>query len=124
MAMSIAEATIIAAGTVIAPGGTESSPVAAGVGQIVGPFADYAASFAYRITNTGGALGAAPTIVFYVIVGSRLYEVDRASGDAVAGSISHGVIPCPPGFPSATAKVFGNQTNAVTVEVYLERQVP
>ena len=124
MAMTTAEATIIAAGTSIAPGGTESSPVPAGVGATVGPFADYAATFAYRITNSGGALGAAATIVFYVSAGSRLYEVDRVTGDTAAASITYGTIPCPPGFAYATAKAFGNQTNAVTVEVYLERQVP
>ena len=124
MAMTIAEATIIAAGTAIAPSGTESAPVPAGIGQTVGPFADYAASFAYRITNSNGALGAAATIVFYASAGGRLYEVDRVTGDTGAGSISHGTIPYPSGFAYATAKVFGNQTNPVTVEVYLERQVP
>lgn len=124
MVMTTAEATIIAAGTVIAPGGTEATPVSAGVGQTVGPFADYAATFAYRITNSGGSLGAGATIVFYVSAGGRLYEVDRVTGDIAAGSALPGTIPCPPGFPYATAKVFGNQTNAVTVEVFLERQVP
>ena len=124
MAMTTAEATIIAAGTVIAPGGTEATPVSAGVGQTVGPFADYAATFAYRITNSGGSLGAGATIVFYVSAGGRLYEVDRVTGDIAAGSVQAGTIPCPPGFAYATAKVFGNQTNSVAVEVFLERQVP
>jgi hypothetical protein len=124
MAMTLAEASIIAAGTVIAAGGTEATPFAAGVGNTVGPFADYAASFAYRLTNSGGALGAPATIVFYVSAGGRLYEVDRVSIDTNSGSNISGTIPCPPGFPYATAKVFGNTTNAVTAEVYLERQVP
>ena len=124
MAMTTAEATIISAGTVIAAGGTEASPVAAGVGQTVGPFADYAATFAYRITNSGGSLGVGTTIVFYASAGGRMYEVDRVTGDTVAGSTLSGTIPCPPGFAYATAKVFGNQTNTVTVEVFLERQVP
>jgi hypothetical protein len=124
MAMTLAEATIIVAGTSIAAGGTEAAPVPAGVGTTVGPFADYAASFAYRLTNSGGALGAPATIVFYVSVGGRLYEIDRVSGDMVSGSSIGGSIPCPPGYPYATAKVFGNTTNTVTAEVYLERQVP
>ena len=124
MAMTIAEATIIAANTSIAAGGTEATPVAAGVGLTVGPFTDYSASFAYRLTNSAGALGAPATIVFYAVVGGRLYEVDRVTGTTGAGDVSSGTVPCPPGFPSATAKVFGNQTNAVVAEVYLERQVP
>lgn len=124
MAMTLAEATIIAAGTLIAAGGVEATPVAAGVGNTVGPFADYAASFAFRLANSAGALGAPATIVFYVSAGGRMYEVDRVSGDMVSGSSISGSIPCPPGYPYATAKVFGNTTNAVTAEVYLERQVP
>jgi hypothetical protein len=124
MAMTLAEATIIATGTVIAAGGTEATPVAAGVGNTVGPFADYAGSFAYRLTNSGGALGAAATIVFYGSVGGRVYEIDRVSSDTNSGTNVSGTIPFPPGFPYATAKVFGNTTNGVTVEVYLERQVP
>jgi hypothetical protein len=124
MAMTLAEASIIAAGTTIAAGGTEATPVAAGVGNTVGPFADYAASFAWRLANSNGALGAPATIVFYVSAGGRLYEVDRVSIDTNSGSNISGAIPCPPGFPYATAKVFGNTTNGVTAEVYLERQVP
>lgn len=123
MPMTTAEAIIIAAGTAVAPGGTEAQPVAAGIGVSVGPFADYAASFAYRLTNSG-ALGAAPTIVFYGVIADRLYEVDRVTGDMLSGSVTSGVVPFPAGFPSATAKVFGNQTNQVVAEVYLERQVP
>jgi hypothetical protein len=124
MAMTTAEATIIASGTLIAAGGIEATPVAAGVGQTVGPFADYAASFAYRLANSSGAVGAPATIVFYVSVGGRVYEVDRVSNTMGSGDTINGTIPCPPGYPYATAKVFGNMTNGVTAEVYLERQVP
>jgi hypothetical protein len=124
MAMTVAEATIIAAGTSIAAGGTEASPVAAGIGATVGPYADYGCSFAYRITNGASAPGAPMTMVFYGVAGGRLYEVARVAGDTVANSSYSGAIACPPGFPSYTAKSFGNTTNAVTGEVYLERQVP
>jgi hypothetical protein len=124
MAMTIQEAVIIAAGTVIAPGGTEAVPVAAGAPAAVGPFADYANSFAYRITNGGTAPGSPLTIVFYGVAGGRLYEIDRVSGDSITNSTFHGVIPCPPGFASFTARTFGNSSQNVTAEVYLERQVP
>jgi hypothetical protein len=124
MAYSIQEAPIIAAGTAIAPGGTEAAPVAAGAPAAVGPFADYADSFAYRITNGGTAPGSPLTIVFYGVASGRLYEIDRVSGDSVANSTFAGAIPCPPGFGSFTAKAFGNSSQNVMAEVYLERQVP
>lgn len=124
MALSIAEATIIAAGAVVSPGGTEASPTQNGNGATVGPFADYGNTFAYRITNGPSAPGTPLTIVFYGIAGGRLYEIDRVSGDSVASSTYSGVVPCPAGFGTFTAKAFANSSQAVTTEVYLERQVP
>jgi hypothetical protein len=124
MAMTIAEAIIFAAGTVVPQNGTEAAPVTAGVGNVVGPFADYANTFAYRITNSGSAPTSPLTIVFYGVVGTRLYEIDRVFGDVAQNSSFNGTVACRPGFGSYTAKAFGNQTNSVTVEVYLERQVP
>jgi hypothetical protein len=130
MAMTIAEATIIPAGTVIPFGSyTEAAPAPAGVGAVVGPFADYADTFVYRITNGSTAPGSPIVIVFYALTaGGRWYEVDRVSGDVVAGSTGvvppSGTIPCPAGCVSFTAKAFGNTSQNVTVEVYLARQVP
>jgi hypothetical protein len=124
MAMTIQEVAIIAAGTSIAPGGTEVSPLAAGAPAAVGPFVDYADSFTYRITNGATAPGSPLMIVFYGVAGGRLYEVDRVAGDSVASSTFSGAIACPPGFGSFAVKAFGNTSQAVTVEVYLERQVP
>lgn len=123
MAMTITETSIIAAGTSIAAGGTEASPVAAGAPSTVGPFADYACSFAYRINN-GTAPGTPLTLVFHGVAGGRLYEIGRIAGDTVLNSTFSGAVPCPAGFSSFTARAFGNTTNAVTVEVFLERQVP
>ena len=123
MALNNQESTIIAAETSVAPGGSEAAPNAAGTGATVGPFTDYADTFAYRITNAT-APSTAITIAFYGVVGSRLYEVARVSGDTIANSFFSGTIPCPPGFSSFTARAFGNATSAVTVEVYLERQAP
>lgn len=133
MAMTIAEATIIAAGTSIPFGAsaatTEAAPASAGVGDIVGPFADYGNTFSYRITNGSIAPGTALTIVFYGrTAGGRWYEIDRVSGDVVAGSAAivppSGTIPCPVGYVYFTAKAFGNTSQNVTAEVYLARQVP
>ena len=124
MAMTIAEASIIPAATAIAPGGTEASPVAGGGGTTVGPFADYANSFAYRIANGTTPPGSPLTIVFYGVASGRLYEIDRVSGDSIASSVSSGVIPCPAGFAYFTVKAFGNTSQNVSTEVFLERQVP
>jgi hypothetical protein len=133
MAMTLAEVTIIAASTAIAPGGTEASPVAAGTGGIVGPFADYANAFSYRITNGASAPGVALTIVFYgVRSDGTLEEIDRVSGTTNSSTTEvsngvlppSGVIPCPPGFAKFTARAFANTTNAVGAEVFLHRQVP
>lgn len=130
MPMTIAEATIIAAGTVIPFGSyTEAAPAPAGAGAVVGPFADYGNTFSYRITNGATAPGAPVVIVFYGITAAgRWYEIDRVSGDVVAASASvvppSGTIPCPVGYVSFTAKAFGNTSQNVTVEVYLARQVP
>jgi hypothetical protein len=128
MTMTTAEATIIAAGTSVPFGYTEASPASAGVGAVVGPFADYADSFAYRINNGSPAPGSPVVIVFYAVVNpganQRLYEIDRVSGDALANSSASGVIPIPGGYGSFTAKAFGNTSQNVTVEVFLERQVP
>lgn len=124
MAMSIAESVIIAAGTAIAPNGSEAVPVAAGTGATIGPFADYANSFAFRVTNGSSAPTVALTIAFYGVAGARLYEVGRYTHDTSNSSAFTGAIPCPPGFAYFTARAFGNATNPVTVEVFLERQVP
>ena len=130
MAMTIAEATIIPAGTVIPFGSyTEAAPAPAGVGTPVGPFADYGNTFSYRITNGSVAPGSPLVIVFYGMTqGGRWYEIDRVSGDVVAASGSvvppSGTIPCPAGFVSFTAKAFGNTSQDVRAEVYLARQVP
>lgn len=128
MAMSIQEASILAAGTSIPYGTTETTVSTAGAGSVVGPFTDYGDSFAWRITNGSNAPGSPVTIVFYGVVGTganqRLYEIDRVSGDTVAGSSPSGSIMCPPGFSYFTAKAFGNTSQNVTVEVFLERQVP
>jgi hypothetical protein len=129
MAMTIAEASILAAGTSVMFGATaatytEAAPHSSGVGAIVGPFADYGDTFAYRITNGGLAPGAPIIIVFYGVANGRLYEIDRVSGDVAVNSTTSGSIPCPPGFSQFTAKAFGNTSQNVTVEVFLERQVP
>ena len=128
MAMTINEATIIAAGTSIPFGYAESAPSSSGTGAVVGPFADYADTFTYRITNGSTAPGSPVTIVFYGVVGTgasaRLYEIDRVSGDAVASSTFAGSIPCHPGYAYFTARAFGNTSQNVTVEVFLERQTP
>lgn len=124
MAMTIAEATIIAAGTSIPFGSAETAPPPAGVGATVGPFTDYADSFVYRIINGATAPGAPVVIVFYGVSSGRLYEIDRVTGNSVIDSTFSGAIPCPPGFGQFTAKAFGNTSQNVTVEVYLERQVP
>lgn len=124
MAMTVQEAMIIPAGTSIAPGGTEAVPVQAGAGQTTGPNADYGNSFAYRIANGSLAPGSPIIIAFYGISNGRAYEIDRVSGDVTANSSFSGVVPCPPGFAQFSAKAFGNTSQAVTVEVYLERQVP
>ena len=126
MAMTINEAAIIPAGTAIPFGAyTEDAPHANGRGAEVGPFTDYANTFAYRITNGATAPGSPVTVVFYAIGGNgRLYEVDRVTGDAVANSKYSGLIPCPAGFAKFTAKAFGNTSQDVMVEVFLGRQVP
>ena len=128
--MTIAEATNIAAGTAIPFGSyTEAAPAPAGMGAIVGPFADYGDTFSYRITNGSTAPGTPIVIVFYgMTTGGRWYEIDRVSGDVVAGSGAivppSGTIPCPAGYVSFTAKAFGNSSQNVAIEVYLARQVP
>jgi hypothetical protein len=123
MAMTIAEATIIAS-TSIPANGTEAAPVTAGNGATVGPFADYGNSFAFRVSNGASAPGSPLTVVFYGVSGSRLYEIDRYTHDTTASSVVSGAVPCPPGFGTFTAKAFGNTSQLVTAEVYLERQVP
>lgn len=126
MAMTNAEATIIAAGTSVAAGGTEASPGTGGTGSVVGPFVDYGDTFSYRITNGASAPGVALTIAFYAsnVSSGRWTEIARVSGDVTASSTFSGAIPCPVGFNYFTAKAFSNTTNAVMAEVYLERQVP
>lgn len=127
MAMTNAEATIIAAGTAVAAGGTEVAPPTNGTGAVVGPFVDYGDTFSYRITNGASAPVTTPmTIVFYGsnVASGRWTEIARVAGDLVASSKYSGAIPCPVGFNYFYAVAYGAGTNGATVEVYLERQVP
>jgi hypothetical protein len=124
MAFGIQETPIFPVGSLVQPGGTEAAPHPSGLGPVVGPFADYAATFAYRITNGANAPGSGLTLVFYGVSGDRMYEIDRVYGDTSTNSgPPPGVIPCPAGFAQFTARAFGNTVSPVGVEVYLERQV-
>lgn len=127
MALTNAEATIIAAGTAVAAGGTEAAPPTNGTGTVVGPFVDYGDTFSWRITNGASAPVSTPlTIKFYAsnVASGRWTEIAAMGGDLAANSMYSGAIPCPVGFNYFTAKAFGAGTNGATAEVYLERQVP
>ena len=127
MAMTNAEATIIAAGTAVSAGGTEAAPPTNGTGAVVGPFVDYADTFSVRITNGASAPVTSPmTLKLYAsnVASGRWTEIAAIGGDLVANSITSAAIPCPAGFNYFMAKAFGAGTNGATVEVYLERQVP
>lgn len=120
MALTKAAVTVLASVSVPA-GGTKASPNAAGIGAAVDTRAYYGGELTYKITNGASAPGVALSLTFQASHdGSNWYDYFTVAGDTTANSINSGSIQLDRGVMYVRPIAYGNTTNAVTVESYLQ----
>lgn len=120
MAINKQPVTILAA-TNVPAGTTAAAPVAGGAVD-VRAFAG--GEWAYKIANGSSA----PTVVATMVLqtshnGSDWYDYFTVGGAAGASGVSSGSVKMSDGVMYARAIAYGNATNAVTVESYLQAKV-
>lgn len=119
MALTKSAVTVLASVSV-PTGGTKAAPNAAGVGATVDCRAYYGGELTYKITN-GTAPGVALSLTFQVSHdGANWSDYYTVAGDTTASSINSGSIQLDRGVMYLRAIAYGNTTNAVTVEAYLQ----
>jgi hypothetical protein len=120
MAITKSAVTILASVS-IAAGGTKTSPSTGGTGSSVNTSAYYGGELTYKITNGGSAPGVALSLTFQASHdGTAWYDYYTVGGDTTASSITSGSIALDEGVMYVRAIAYGNTTNAVTVEAYLQ----
>lgn len=117
------QAVTILAPTNVPPGTTQAVPVAGSpvnlqVLQVAG------GEWAYKITNGASAPTVACTMVLQTSHdGSNWYDYFTIGGASGASGVSSGSVKMSEGVMYARAIAYGNATNAVTVESYLQAKV-
>lgn len=120
MAISKSAVTVFASASVTA-GGTKASPHATGIGGTIDVRAYYGGEIGFKITNGGSPPAVAITLTFQVSHdGTAWYDYYSTAGDIVASSINSGSFILDRGVMYARLIAYGNTTNAVTVESYLQ----
>lgn len=118
MAITKAEVTILAS-TSVAAGSTFSSPGATSSAIDVRTY--YGGDLTYKITNGASAPGVALTLRFEASGdGTRWYNYQTVAGDLTASSVNSNTITLDRGVMYVRVIAYGNTTNAVTVEAYLQ----
>jgi len=120
MAITKQAVTILAATNV--PAGTSAAAPIAGGSADVRAFAG--GEWAYKITNGASA----PTIPGTLVLqtshdGSNWFDYFTVGGSAAASGVASGSVAMSAGVMYARAIAYGNATNAVTVESYLQAKV-
>jgi len=104
------------------PAGTAASTPIAGAAVDVRTFAG--GEWAYKITNGASAPTVAATLVLQTSHdGAKWYDYFTIGGASGASGVSSGSVKMSEGVMYARAIAYGNATNAVTVESYLQARV-
>ena len=112
--------TILAAANV--PAGTAAAAPVAGAAVDVRPFAG--GEWAYKISNGASAPTAPATLVLQTSHdGTNWYDYFTVGGAAGASGVSSSSVNLSAGVMYVRAIAYGNTTNAVTVESYLQAKV-
>lgn len=120
MAITKTPVTILASTSV--PAGTAAAAPVTGAAVDVRSFAD--GEWAYKITNGASAPTVPATLVLQTSHdGTNWYDYFTVGGAAGASGISSGSVAMSAGVMFARAIAYGNTTNAVTVESYLQARV-
>lgn len=118
MAITKSAVTILTS-TSVAAGTSKTSPGA--TGSSVNTSAYYGGELTYKITNGASAPGVALSITFQASHdGTAWYDYQMMGGDTTASSVTSGSIRLDDGVMYVRAIAYGNTTNAVTVEAYLQ----
>lgn len=114
-------AVTVLASASIAAGGTKASPVTAGIGASVNCAAYYGGELTWKITNGASAPGVAANLTFQVSHdGTNWCDYYTVGGDTTASGVNSGSILLDRGVMHLRAIAYGNTTNAVTAEAYLQ----
>jgi hypothetical protein len=119
MALTKTPVTVLASGTSAAAGSTKAAPGAdSGAIDVRG---HYGSLLGWKITNGASAPGVAPTLTIQVSHdASKWYDYWNVGGDTVASSVNSNAIAIERAVMYVRVIVYGNTTNAVTVEAYLQ----
>ena len=117
MALTKAAVTILAS-TTAAAGTSKASPGA--TGSSIDVRAYYGGELTWKITN-GSAPGVAATFLFQSSQdGTNWYDYHQAGGNTTASDVTSGTVQLGRGIMYIRAIAYGNTTNSVTVEAYLQ----
>lgn len=120
MAITKQPVTILA--PVSVPAGTTAAAPVTGAAIDVRAFAG--GEWAYKITNAASAPTVPGTLVLQTSHdGANWYDYFMVGGSAGASGVSSGSVAMGAGVMCARAIAYGNTTNAVTVESYLQAKV-
>jgi hypothetical protein len=113
-------AVTVQASVSVAAGSTKASP--GQVGSSIDCRTYYGGELTYKITNGASAPGVALSLTFQVSDdgATKWYDYQTVAGDIVASSITSGSIVLDRGVMYARVIAYGNTTNAVTFESYLQ----
>jgi hypothetical protein len=120
MALTKTAVTVLAS-TSVAAGTLKTAPVAGSTINLTQSGTPaYGGELTYKITN-GTAPGVALSLTFQVSQdGTNWYDYYTIAGDTTVSSINSGAVQLDRGVMYLRAIAYGNTTNAVTVESYLQ----
>lgn len=119
MAISKAAVTILSSNSSAAGTSTKAAPSI--TGALIPCSSYYGGEIMYKISNSSSAPTVACSLTFQISSdGTNWYDYYTVGGDNVASSITSGAILLDRGVMNLRVIAYGNVTNAVTVEAFLQ----